>query len=285
MDRKDMDDIRRIAIIGAGKIGSAMIQAFRDCFRYIEIIATGRRESTLKNAELLGTIATRDNNEAVSSSDLVILSVKPHHLPDVIRQVNKDNWRDKIVISIIAGVRLDTLRLILEGAELYRAMPNINAYVKKSSTAIATLSESVHKDIVERLFTCLGSVYWVPEEILDAWTALAGSGPAYIAEIIDALVLGAVATGMPRDLAYKAILDVLEGTAILLRNKNEIHPIEVRDEVTTPAGTTIRGLMVFESRGVKAALMRTVEAAYKRSCYIGKEIDEYVRKELGIHVD
>ncbi|MEM1639545.1 MAG: hypothetical protein QXJ69_05700 [Desulfurococcaceae archaeon] len=86
-------------------------------------------------------------------------------MPDVIRQVDKDNWRNKIVISIIAGAGLNTLRLILKGAELYRAMPSINVCVKKSSTAIVTLSESTYKDVVERLFTYLGSVYWVPEAL------------------------------------------------------------------------------------------------------------------------
>lgn len=87
---------------------------------------------------------------------------------------------------------------------------------------------------------------------------------------------------MPRELSYQAILDVLEGTAILLRNR-QIHPAKIRDEVTTPAGTTIRGLMVLESEGVKAALMKTVEAAYKRSAQIGNEIDKRIRTELGLH--
>jgi pyrroline-5-carboxylate reductase len=86
----------------------------------------------------------------------------------------------------------------------------------------------------------MGEVYWVPEELLDVWTSLVGSGPAFIAEIVDALVLGAVAVGMPRDLAYKSILDVLEGTAKYLMVRND-HPANMRDEVITPGGTTIRG--------------------------------------------
>jgi pyrroline-5-carboxylate reductase len=86
---------------------------------------------------------------------------------------------------------------------------------------------------------------------------------------------------MPRDIAYKAILDVLEGTAILLKNR-DAHPAEIRDEVTTPGGTTIRGLAVMESKGVKSALMETVEAAYRRSSEIGVDIDEFIRKELNL---
>ncbi|MEM1639639.1 MAG: pyrroline-5-carboxylate reductase [Desulfurococcaceae archaeon] len=274
--------IKRIGIIGAGKIGSAMIKSFKECFEDLEIIATGRRDITLRNAENLGARVTRDNNEAVKTSDLIILSVKPYHFPDVVKQVDESNWKGKIVVSIMAGVKLETLKLLLKGAELYRAMPNINTYVRKSSTAIAHLNNAEHKDIVENIFSCLGSVYWVPEEIIDAWTALAGSGPAYITEIIDALVLGGIAAGMPRDLAYKAILDVLEGTVKLLRNNSKVHPLEVRDEVITPAGTTIRGLMILESYGVKAALMKTIEAAYRKSLSIGEKIDTYIKKQIGV---
>ncbi|MEM0453028.1 MAG: pyrroline-5-carboxylate reductase, partial [Sulfolobales archaeon] len=225
---------------------------------------------------------TRSNKEAVIRADLVILSVKPHHFPVVIKGVGRDVWDGKTVISVMAGVKLNTLSSVLVGAKIFRAMTNINASVKKASTAIATLnSGDREKEVVEDLFKCLGTVYWVPEEYIDIWTALAGSGPAFISEIVDALVLGAVASGMPRDIAYKAILDVLEGTAILLKNK-DVHPAEVRDEVTTPGGTTIKGLAVMESRGIKSALIETIEAAYKRSFEIGNDIDLYIRKELSM---
>lgn len=276
------EEVRVIAVIGAGKIGSAIIKGIRECYSDINIIATGRRDTTLENAKSLGAEVTRSNKEAVISADLVILSVKPHHFPVVIKDVGRDVWDGKIVISVMAGVKLNTLNSVLVSAKIFRAMTNINASVKKASTAIATLnSGNREKEVVEDLFKCLGTVYWVPEEYIDIWTALAGSGPAFISEIVDALVLGAVASGMPRDIAYKAILDVLEGTAILLKNK-DVHPAEVRDEVTTPGGTTIKGLAVMESRGIKSALIETIEAAYKRSFEIGNDIDLYIRKELNM---
>lgn len=277
------DNVEYVGIIGAGKIGSAIIVSLKNCYPNLKIYATGRRESTLENARKLGAISTKDNDLAVRESDIVILSVKPHHFPTVIRQVEKSSWRGKIVISVMAGVRLSTLNSVLENSIVYRAMPNINVVVKKSSTAIAYSGEnpSKYKDVVENIFRCMGSVYWVPEEFLDIWTALSGSGPAFIAEIVDALVLGAVACGMPRELAYKSILDVLEGTSILLRSTSR-HPLEIRDEVTTPAGTTIKGLMTLESEGVKAALMKTIQETFKRSQEIGDIIDNNIRKTLGI---
>ncbi|MCY0859994.1 MAG: pyrroline-5-carboxylate reductase [Sulfolobaceae archaeon] len=275
-----MQDINVISVLGAGKIGSAIIKAVKENCKDVEVIATGRREETLRNAEQLGAKATRDNDEAVKEGKLVILSVKPQHFPIVVKQVGKDRWKGKIVVSVMAGVKLKTLESVLEGAEVYRAMTNVNAMVKKASTAVAT-NNGKNKDAVENLLKLLGTVYWVPEEFIDVWTALIGSGPAFLAEIIDALTMGAVASGMPRELAYNAILDVMEGTAVLLKARNS-HPISVRDEVTTPAGTTIRGLMVMEARGVKSALMETIEAAYKRSIEIGNEIDKEIRRALGL---
>ncbi|MEM2348018.1 MAG: pyrroline-5-carboxylate reductase [Sulfolobales archaeon] len=276
------EEIKVIAVIGAGKIGSAIIKGIKECYSDIHIIATGRRDTTLENAKSLGAEVTRNNKEAIAKAGLVILSVKPHHFPVIIKEVGRDVWSGKIVVSVMAGVKLNTLSSVLLGAKIFRAMTNINASVKKASTAISTLNGNDHeKGVVEELFRCLGTVYWVPEEYIDIWTALAGSGPAFISEIVDALVLGAVASGMPRDIAYKAILDVLEGTAILLKNKN-VHPAEIRDEVTTPGGTTIKGLAVMESRGIKSALIETIEAAYKRSFEIGNDIDLYIRKELNM---
>jgi len=149
----------------------------------------------------------------VRESDVIVLSVKPQHLPIVLKQVNRESWSNKVIISVIAGIRTSTLSSLMPNAEIYRAMPNINALV-----GILQLlkEEGEGKSDVERIFKSLGSVYWVPEDMLDAWTALIG--PAFVSEIIDAFALGAVAYGMPRDLAYNSILDTIEGTVKMLRN-------------------------------------------------------------------
>ncbi len=275
-----MIEATSIAVLGAGKIGSALVKALVSQARGVRVVATGRSAETLRRVESLGAHATRDNRRAVESADLVVISVKPHHFPQLLRETGFDVWEGKVVVSVMAGVRLATLQSVLEGAEVYRAMPNLNAYVGKSATAIAENGSGSSKSLVEELFSLIGYTYWVPEEYLDVWTGLAGSGPAFLAEIIDALAMGAVASGMSRELAYRAILDVMEGTAILLKAREGIHPAQLRDEVATPAGTTIRGLTVLESKGVKAALMSVVEEASRRSREIGVEIDEKVRREL-----
>ncbi|WP_338600736.1 pyrroline-5-carboxylate reductase [Sulfolobus tengchongensis] len=265
-----------IAVIGAGKIGSAIVRAIKTKYRNVNIIATARKDETLKSLRELNIESTKDNNYAVARSDVIILSVKPYHFPTVLRQVSIEAWRNKVVISIMAGIKLATLSNLLNGAEVFRAMPNINAIVGRSTTAIAE-NNGEKKDLVEEIFKALGNVYWLPEEYLDIWTALVGSGPAFIAEIIDALSLGAVASGMSREIAYSAVLDMISGTISMLKEGKIDHPMLLRDQVTTPAGTTIRGLMIMEAKGVKSALIETIEASYRRAVEIGNEIDRSIR--------
>lgn len=255
----------RISIIGVGKIGYAILKGVKSL--NVEIIGTGRSDETLDKIRKEGVEATKDNEYAIKKSDIVILAVKPQHFYSILNKVDKEVWKGKKVISVMAGIRISTLTRLIN-AKVYRAMPNINAIVGKATTALAEERD----EEVERIFKTIGNVYWIPEELFDAWTALIGSGPAFVAEIIDAFALGAVACGMPRELAYKAILDMIEGTIYTLRNNS--HPVLLRDQVTTPSGTTIRGLMVMESEGIKSAIIKTIEAAYQRSVSIGKEIDK-----------
>ncbi|EWG07660.1 MAG: pyrroline-5-carboxylate reductase [Candidatus Aramenus sulfurataquae] len=264
--------MHKVAVIGTGKIGTAIIRALLESYPSVRIISTGRRDETLMKAKSMGVEATKDNDYAVRESDLVILSVKPQHFSTVLSQVK--SWEGKKVVSVMAGIRASTLSSLLKGAKVVRAMPNINAIVKRSVTAIA--ENGGRDEEIEEVFRALGTVYWVPEEMLDVWTALVGSGPAFISEIIDGLVLGAVECGMPRDLAYNAVLDMIAGTVENLRLNGD-HPVTLRDLVTTPSGTTIRGLMTMEEQGVKSALIKTVESAYRRAKEIGNEIDRKIR--------
>jgi len=267
-----------IAVIGAGRIGQAIIRAVKPCAAHI--IGTGRRDETLQSVRNLGAEATRDNAYAVSRADLAIISVKPYQFPEIAAQL-RSRAQGKIVVSVVAGVKLATLRGSFPGATVFRAMPNINALIAMSTTALVAPGDQELEEmlLVEELFKCLGSVYWIPEEWMDAWTALVGSGPAFIAEIVDALVLGAVMAGMPRQLAYKTLLDAIKATAEHL-TQTPLHPLELRDEVTTPGGTTIYGLMLLESQGVKAGLMRVVQGSYERGRELGEKIDTAVREKL-----
>ncbi len=263
-------------MLGAGRIGQAIIQRIIPCGYHVT--ATGRRRATLEAAERLGAHATRDNREAVSRADIVVLSVKPANTAQVVREI-ASSLEGKALLSIVAGVRIQTLREATNADAVYRAMPNINVMIGKSTTAVSGARANGWDVKIEHLLSCLGTVYWVPEEWLDPWTALVGSAPAYISVLIDALILGGVAVGLPRDLSVKAVLDTVKATAELLE-KRPVHPAQVRDEVTTPGGTTIEALKVIEEKSVKAALIQVVEAATQKARILGEQIDKQIRRQL-----
>jgi len=267
----------RVAVLGAGKIGSMLALGFRDCGA--RVIATARRRERVEELRAMGLDARLDNVAAVKASSVIVVSVKPYQYPALAKQIGP-HVAGKAVVSVMAGVPLRLLRATLPGAEVYRAMPNINAAVKKSATAIVAPSDSSFRDLVFSLFRCVGTVYELSEQLIDAWTAVAGSGPALIAEFIDALILGALAVGIPRHVAYDAILETLVGTAEYLRSRPE-HPAALRDEVTTPGGTTIRALKALEARGMKAAIIDAVEKATSRARTLAREIEEELLENTG----
>ena len=268
----------RVAVLGAGKIGSSLIRGLNKC-GVLEIMATGRRRETLRRIAELGAKPLRSNRDAVARASLILISVKPMHYPSIAREI-REVVEGRVIVSVMAGVRLDTLRATLPGALVYRAMPNLNAMIGASTTAISgDRGMQPAAALVNEALQCIGSVYWVPEEWLDAWTALAGSAPAFIAELIDAMVLGAMATGMPREVAEQSILNTLEATARLLA-KRKIHPAYLRDEVTTPAGTTIEGLKILEKRGVKYALIEAIEETARKASLLGSIIDKQIRERF-----
>lgn len=238
-----------------------------------QVTATGRKEETLKRAETLGALATRDNKAAVEASETVIISVKPSQLPQLLKEI-RGHVDGKIVVSIVAGVRRYTLEKALGAAHVYRAMPNVNASIGLSSTALSGPQDGEASRIVESILSCAGKVYWVPEELLDAWTVVSGSMPAFAALIIDSLVLGGVSAGLPRELAMNAVLDSFRGTIEML--ERGVHPIVLRDEVVTPAGVTIAGLKVMEYMGVPAALIKTVDESVKRARELGSIVDKAI---------
>lgn len=264
-----------VAVLGAGKIGSIMARSFSDCG--VHVIATARRKERIERLRMQGFEATSDNVYAVKKASVVFISVKPYQYPTLARQIGS-HVAGKPVVSVMAGIPLRLLRKTLPGAEVYRAMPNLNAAVKRSVTGLVVPRNAQYQEIVKSLLSCMGSVYELPEQLIDAWTAVAGSGPAIIAEFIDSMILAALAVGIPRDLAYDAVLESIIGTAEYLRTR-PVHPAQLRDEVTTPGGTTIMALKVIEGKGMKSALIDAVERATARARKLAKEIKESIEEQ------
>ncbi|BEP17245.1 pyrroline-5-carboxylate reductase [Pyrofollis japonicus] len=241
---------------------------------------TARSRETVEKLRLLGLESTNCNRCAVEKARVVFIAVKPYQFPVVAREISSV-VKGRIVVSVMAAIPHRLLSRALPGAEIYRTMPNLNIRIRRSLTALYAPEDAANKELVKRLLECFGSVYEIPEELMDAWTAVAGSGPALVAEFLDAIVLASLSVGLPRDVARRVAAELLESTAHYLLEHPDVHPSELRDEVTTPAGTTIAAIRILESKGFKSAVIDAVRDATKRAVDLAKEIEEKVRQAGG----
>ena len=263
---------RNISVIGAGVIGSSIIRSLISSGNGWKIIATAKSEESLNKIKGLGVEATRDNIYAVKNSDIILLSIKPSQLISLSEEISQF-VKNKLIISVVAAAPIKWLSKKFLGAKIVRAMPNINSETSSSFTVLSTNDniDDLSKKLVEEIFSTIGYYEWVDEKYMNALTALSGSAPAFLAEIIDALALGGIAAGLPRDLAYRAVLYTMKGTAKTLLEKGW-SPHYIRDLVITPAGTTIRGIMVLQGNGLKRSIMEAVLEAQKKA----DEIENYL---------
>ncbi|HII66552.1 MAG TPA: pyrroline-5-carboxylate reductase [Thermococcaceae archaeon] len=258
----------RIAVIGAGTIGSAVAKALAE--EGYEVVATRRKTSKVMWLEDYGVEVSNDNKAAAEKADIVILAVKPNKVKKVLEEV-KPAVEGKILISFAAGLSLNFLKR-LTGAKIVRAMSNIAVLVKESFTAYTTDDlDKEEIELVERIFGAFGKCIRVEEEYMDAITGLSGSGPAYASVFLEALIYGGLKVGLPRDIARLAAAQTLLGTAKLLL-ETDFHPAQVREMVTTPGGTTIDGIFELEDSRFRTAIMKAVEAATKKSKILSLEI-------------
>jgi pyrroline-5-carboxylate reductase len=264
--------VRSVTIIGAGTIGRAILRGLVRSGTGLRLIATARSEASLEEARRAGAEASRDNAWAVREADLVILTVKPRSVAGVLREVSA-GLEGKALVSLAAAVPSSFIASLAPKAKVMRGMTNVNVEVGHGFTTLSAGpgADAEARAMAEEVFGRLGVVEWVDEEYLDALTALSGSAPAFIAEIVDALALGGIAAGLPRELAYRAVLHAMLGTARSLLEKGW-SPHQLRDMVLTPAGTTIRGVMVLQGNGLKRTLMESVLEATRRAREIREEL-------------
>ena len=222
-------------------------------------------------AEQYGIKTTHSNREVVTAAEVVILSVKPQVFDSVARDVSKVvRETPPLVISILAGVSIARLEAAMPGWPVVRAMPNTPATVGCGMSALAVGNRSLEEHVVlaQQIFQTVGEVVQVAEPLLDGVTGLSGSGPAYVAIMIEALADGGVAAGLSRSTANLLALQTVLGTAQLLR-KTGMHPAVLKDKVTSPGGTTISGIACLEELGMRSAIIEAVRAASSRSRELG----------------
>lgn len=258
----------KYAFIGAGKMASAIIRGMlrsRMC-EPSDIIASCPDPELLKALQNATSVnITSSNAKAAAEAPVIILCVKPGDAAPALRDIETAS-REKLLISIIAGLPISTLKSLAPQCRIIRAMPNTAAMVGRSATAFATkedISSSDH-EIAKTIFSSIGAVFSVEEKLLDAVTGLSGAGPAYVYLVIEALSDGGVAAGLPRKLALDLAIQTLTGAAEMAATTTE-HPATLREMVTSPGGATIVGLAELERRAVRAAFIEAVRTATKRA--------------------
>lgn len=259
----------RIALIGGGKMGEALIKALcdNDLAAPDQIAASDPLEARRQSLAPLGVRVAAENREVVADADLVIVAVSPAIVPIVLGEIGAVRKAESLICSIAAGVTLDTIESHLPpGTPAIRVMPNTPVQVGAGAAGIARGRHATpaHAELVLKIFGAAGHAVEVPERLMDAVTGLSGSGPAYVCLIVEALADGGVKMGLPRDVALALATQTVYGTAKLLIETGK-HPAQWKDMVASPGGTTIAGLAELERSAVRGALIDAVEAATERS--------------------
>lgn len=259
-----------IGFIGCGNMGSAMVgglieSGFRD---KKDIIVSSKTEKTLdKVKEQLGVRTTLSNVEVVKEADTIVIAVKPNMYKSVIDEIKSELNRDKLIITIAAGISLDKMEYWLgEGMKIVRTMPNTPAMVGEAMSAICANKNVTVEDMeyVKNIYNSFGKCVELQEKEFHGFTALCGSSPAYIFMFIEAMADAAVQTGIPRAKAYDMAAQSLIGSAKMVLETGK-HPGELKDMVCSPAGTTIDAVVELEKRGFRSSVIEAVIRCAEKS--------------------
>lgn len=268
-----MTDPPQLGIIGCGAMAEAILCRLlaQNYYQPDQVVVTTlsvERQAWLQQSY---GVKIAQNNRDLLQAPTLLLSVKPQAIPDVIQELEPIQVSSGLLLSIVTGINLISLEQAFPGRGIIRAVPNTPALVGAGITAMAGLPTLTPQELqqAETFFRVIGEVITVPEKLLNSVTALAGSGPAFAALILEALTDGGVLVGLPRATAQKLVLATMAGTIKLLQEKN-LHPGQLKDQVTSPEGTTITGLSVLESAGVRGALIQTIQAAHARATELGQ---------------
>jgi len=261
---------RQVAILGAGTIGESLLRGllsggWREAG---EVVVTVRREERAAElSERYGVRATTSNAEAVAAAALVVIAVKPQDFDVLLGEIGGLLSPEQTVLSVAAAIPTAAIESrIAEGVPVVRAMPNRAATVHEGIAGVCPGAHAAdeHLTLAEEALAHLGAVVRVPEHSMDAITAVSGSGPAYYALLAEAMIEAGILLGLSREISTQLVVQTMLGTARLLRDE-KLHPVELREQVTSPGGTTIRAIRELERAGVRAAFLNAIQAAMERS--------------------
>ncbi len=259
-----------LAIIGTGRIGEALLRGLLGSGWVVpeQVVCTDAYEERCEQLRTEhGVRATTDNREAVDAADVVLVALKPQVLVDVLTPIGDAFRPEQTVISVAAGITTATIQDTIPGqVPVVRVMTNTPVQVDEAMSVVSGGTHADERDlaVAEAILGHVGQVIRLDEVHLDAVTALSGSGPAYFFLLAEAMIDAGILLGLPRDVSTRLIIQTMVGSAIMLRDTGR-HPVELREMVTSPGGTTISAIRTLESARVRAAFLDAIEAAKLRS--------------------
>ncbi len=260
----------KVGLIGIGRMGEALLKGFLQVVGREGLLATDIRAERRRVAEELGVEVAVGNEALAREVQWVVLAVKPKEAEEVVREIADGFSEEKVLLSIVAGLKTATIHSWLEGkGKVIRAMPNLPLQVFAGAVALCGGPGVGDGDLqrARELFSSLGETVVVSEELMDTVTGLSGSGPAYVALFIEAMAEGGVRMGLGWEEALRLSAQTVLGTAKMVLGGE--HPALLKGKVASPGGTTVEGLAVLEAWGLRAALIEAVEAATVRSKELG----------------
>ena len=260
----------KLAILGTGRMGEALLGGLlrsgwaKPDQLWCTVRSADRAEVL---SETYGVRADTDTAGAAADADVVLIAVKPQTIRALLEDIAGKVRPDQTVISVAAGVPTSTIESVLaDGVPVVRVMSNVPVLVDEAMSAIAPGRHATeeHLRVAEQVLGHVGKVLRLGEEHLDSVTALSGSGPAYFFLLAEAMIDAGILLGLPRDISTELIIQTMVGSAKMLRDTGR-HPVELRESVTSPGGTTIAAIRVLEEERVRAAFLNAIEAAKRRS--------------------
>lgn len=259
----------KIGFIGMGNMGYAMLKGILNVFEKDDILFTRKNEMLGRTIEQeLGVRYVASNAELANNVKYLILAVKPQMYDQVIKNIENVVTKEHVIISMAPGISIEYLTDMLGfDSRVVRIMPNTPALLGEAMTGVsydASLFSLTEKDVMDRMFSSFGRYTIVEEALMSAVTCASGSSPAYVYQFIEALADSVVKYGMPRKTAYELVAQTVAGAAKMVLETGK-HPAQLKDEVCSPGGTTIRGVEALEEYGFRNSIMKATDACYAKA--------------------
>ena len=257
----------RVAILGCGTIGESLLAGLLSSGSTDLIVTARRAERVQELGQRHNVEATLSNSDAVARADVVVLAAKPQDFDELLASIHGAVTKSQTVLSVAAAIPTSFIeRRLGPEVPVVRAMPNAPATVHEGIAGLCAGAHASEESVARatEVLAHLGPVVKVPEAYMDAVTAVSGSGPAYFALLAEAMIEAGILLGLSREISTQLVVQTMLGTAVLLRDEH-MHPVELREAVTSPGGTTIRAIRELEQAGVRAAFLNAIQAAMERS--------------------